>query len=112
MPSPTANGCRKSNSTRTACLRKQNGEYACRAGSAGKWSFPNDDLNLLSTHSVFGYRDGAGPHLVGHKLPNAFGLFDMHGNVYEWCHDWYSEDYYQQSPPVDPVGPTQGNIGS
>jgi len=83
-------------------------EYACRAGSAGKWSFPNDDLNLLSTHSVFGYHDGASPHLVGHKLPNAFGLFDMHGNVYEWCNDWYSEDYYQQSPTVDPVGPAQG----
>jgi sulfatase modifying factor 1 len=38
------------------------------------------------------------------KKPNAFGLYDMHGNVYEWCHDYYEEDYYKQSPAQDPPG--------
>jgi formylglycine-generating enzyme required for sulfatase activity len=39
---------------------------------------------------------------------NDFGLFDMHGNVFEWCHDYYGEDYYKQSPAKDPTGPTSG----
>jgi sulfatase modifying factor 1 len=43
------------------------------------------------------------------KKPNAFGLYDMHGNVYEWCHDYYEADYYKQSPEKDPTGPTSGS---
>ena len=49
-------------------------------------------------------------HKVGLKKPNAFGLYDMHGNIFEWCHDYYEEDYYQQSPAQDPTGPTSGSF--
>jgi sulfatase modifying factor 1 len=48
-------------------------------------------------------------HQIAPKIPNAFGLYDMHGNVYEWCHDYYEEYYYKQSPAKDPTGPASGS---
>src|SRR5262249_48632059 len=55
-----------------------------------------------------------GPYLkrtckVGSYRPNAFGLYDMHGNVHQWCQDWFDEDYYENSPRRDPTGPSEGS---
>ena len=85
-------------------------EYACRAGTQTTWSF-GDDESVLGDYAWY-YKNANDigekyAHQVGLKKPNAFGLHDMHGNVYEWCHDYYEEDYYKQSPEKDPTGPTE-----
>ena len=87
-------------------------EYACRAGTKTTRSFGNNE-NALGDYAWYeknAYSVGEKyAHQVGLKKPNAFGLYDMHGNVFEWCHDYYGEDYYQQSPEKDPTGPTSGS---
>jgi len=89
-------------------------EYACRAGSETRWSF-GDDEKVLGDYAWYNENaDDIGEeyaHQVGLKKPNAFGLYDMHGNVFEWCHDYYEEDYYQQSPEKDPQGPESAADG-
>jgi formylglycine-generating enzyme required for sulfatase activity/predicted Ser/Thr protein kinase len=82
-------------------------EYACRAGTAAHYSF-GDDESLLDQHAWFHNNAAGKMHPVSTKLPNAFGLFDMHGNVLEWCSDLYSDQWYQTSPGVDPRGPGNG----
>jgi sulfatase modifying factor 1 len=83
-------------------------EYACRAGAETRWSF-GDDEKVLGDYAW--YRENAYhigeqyAHQVGQKKSNAFGLHDMHGNAWEWCHDYYGGDYYKSSPEKDPQGP-------
>ena len=81
-------------------------EYACRAGSSGKWCF-GDDETELPDYAWFSKNSDNQPHPVGEKRANDFGLFDLHGNVYEWCWDWYGA--YAAEAQADPVGPAAGN---
>ena len=83
-------------------------EYACRAGTTTRWSFGDDESQLK--HYAW-YSDNTCdvgecyPHRVGTKRANAWGLYDMHGNVWEWVQDMYSHNYLGGAPLIDPLGP-------
>jgi formylglycine-generating enzyme required for sulfatase activity len=83
-------------------------EYACRAGSTTRWCFGNSDSALGEYAWCEENSDGT-THPVGQKKPNAWGLYDMHGNVWEWCQDWFDSGYYGKSPVDDPPGPAAGS---
>ena len=92
-------------------------EYACRGLTATPFSF---GLKAGSTSANFDGNFPYGPMPPGPWLectappgsypPNAWGLFDMHGNLWEWCQDWFDEEYYARSPANDPAGPAAGTL--
>jgi len=85
-------------------------EYAARGGQKSQGyiyagSDNPDDVAWYADHS------GGQRHPVGQKQPNELGLYDMSGNLFEWCWDWYDKDYYASSPASDPTGPPPPSTG-
>lgn len=81
-------------------------EYACRAGTKTRFGFGDDDRQL-SAWARYGQNAEAGTVVVGSKKPSAWGLYDMHGNVWEWCADWYAGSSVNAATR-DPLGPLSG----
>jgi len=84
-------------------------EYTCRAGSSTKYCFGDSDSSL-GDYAWYASNSNSQTHPVGEKKPNGWGLYDMYGNVEEWCLDWYDENYYSNSPSKNPVNLISSNF--
>ena len=97
---------------RTVCLPTEaQWEYACRAGTTTRYNTGDKDSGLEQA-AWFDKNSGMRTNACGQKKPNAWGLYDMHGNLWEWVQDYFNDKYYAESPPVDPKGPANGGDGS
>jgi len=90
-------------------------EYACRAGTTTAWSFGNDPSQLVDhAWCWLNTRKGVPPepyaHNVGLKKPNPWGLYDMHGNLWEFCNESCDKEFYARSPKVDPINKKKGPL--
>ena len=83
-------------------------EYVCRAGTTTTFFFGKNPA-YLKNFSWYKENSGGRPRPVGRKLPNPWGIFDVYGNVWEWCNDFYKVDYYRESPEKNPRGPEFGD---
>jgi len=83
-------------------------EYACRAGTNTRWWCGDDEAGLLECAWYTKNADRM-THPVGEKRASPWGLYDMHGQLWQWCMDWHDGDYYGQSPGLDPVGAPRGS---
>jgi sulfatase modifying factor 1 len=83
-------------------------ERACRAGTSTEFSY-GDDPAQLPDYGWFFDNTLFTTKPVAQRLPNPWGLYDIHGNVFEWCSDWYGQTYYAESPATDPPGPATGD---
>lgn len=84
-------------------------EYACRAGTTTRWSF-GDDPRAIDPFAWVKENADQTSHPVRRKKPNGWGLYDMHGNLAEWCHDYYAETYGPEHEGHDPRGPASGEM--